>query len=188
MARDARARDSHESKETIMRTLIAALGISAFIIGGTAAHAVTIAPALTPSEHATVKQRVPEAVMLHRLTDCQVRVRASPEVRTEPRVPMRDAPHGTSSPISLDSCPRGPAHAEQASAAFAQSPRETSPEASSYRERAIYLTTSSLANCAYARSGNRRLPYRTVTQRSKLTGRRRERPRPQAHRSREPAR
>lgn len=55
-----------------MRTLIAALGISAFIIGGTAAHAVTIAPALTPSEHATVKQRVPEAVMLHRLTDCQV--------------------------------------------------------------------------------------------------------------------
>jgi hypothetical protein len=44
-----------------MRTLITALSFTALLIGGTAAQSMTIAPGLTPGEHATVKQLVPEA-------------------------------------------------------------------------------------------------------------------------------
>ena len=44
-----------------MKTLITALGFTALLIGGTAAQSTTIAPGLTASEQATLRQFVPEA-------------------------------------------------------------------------------------------------------------------------------
>jgi hypothetical protein len=55
-----------------MRTLITALSFTALLIGGTAAQSMTSAPGLSPSEHATVKQLVPEA-SLNRINADQAR-------------------------------------------------------------------------------------------------------------------
>ncbi len=55
-----------------MKTLITALSFIALVIGGTAAQSMTVAPGLTASEHATVKQLVPEA-SLNRITSSQAR-------------------------------------------------------------------------------------------------------------------
>jgi hypothetical protein len=59
-------------KEMTMKRLIAALGFTALLIGGTAAQSMTIALGLTPSEQATVKQLVPEA-SLNRIDVSQAR-------------------------------------------------------------------------------------------------------------------
>ena len=61
-----------EPTEITMKRLITALGFTAFLIGGTAAQSMTVAPGLTPSEQATVKQLVPEA-SLNRINPSQAR-------------------------------------------------------------------------------------------------------------------
>jgi hypothetical protein len=72
-----------------MRTLITALSFTALLIGGTAAQSMTIAPGLTPGEHATVKQLVPEA-SLNRIDAGQARALARVVAETD-RMSRRDA-------------------------------------------------------------------------------------------------
>jgi hypothetical protein len=72
-----------------MRTLITALSFTALLIGGTAAQSMTIAPGLSASENATVRQLVPEA-SLNRIDAGQARALSAVAARSG-QMSRRDA-------------------------------------------------------------------------------------------------